>query len=259
MRRILIASALCLPLFFPDRRIHAAPPEEPPAVLAQTKQRPRPAAVLQTLLGIPYREDGVRNDHQQYATFNAPDTVCASPGLNCSGLALEASRRVLERNIPVKEAARDRLGDSGPDSPSGRDWDFGFDLIMNIAEGTRHEILLPEGAAMPEELTGKTVPAFSPHAPAFADDLLPRITEDRLYLVSFSKHKTPDAPAHLHYHTGILVREGAAVWYYGATHGSRRVIRLNLASPEGLAAFRRGFRNTGASHKRLTVIEIVPE
>ncbi|CAK7039715.1 MAG: hypothetical protein DELT_00728 [Desulfovibrio sp.] len=221
--------------------------------------RPLAVTVPQSFLGISYRADGALNDQERYATFNAPDTVFNTPGLNCSGLVLAVSRKVLGTRLPIREVVRDRLGDSGPDSPLGHDWDFGFDFIMNIADGQNHALLLPVGEKMPSELTGRTAPGFDPHAAHFADDLLPRIAEGRLYLVSFSRRKTPDSPPHLHYHTGVIVRDGDAVWSYSTTHNSRRAIRINLADPQGLAKFRQSFRNTKGSYKRLTIIEVTPQ
>ena len=223
-------------------------------------QRPHmpPAVFMRSFLGMPYRTDGVVNDKNQFATFNEPDKIFTTPGLNCSGMVLLAAREILGKKIPIQEAIRDRLGDSAPGSPLGHDWDFGFDFIFNIAEKEKHILLLPTGAKMPENLTGQTVPGFDPHAANFTEDMLPRIREDSFYLVSFSRHKTPNSPAHLHYHTGIIVREGEAVWSYSTTHNSRKVIRLNLASPEGLATFRQSFRNVKNSYKRLTVIEVTP-
>ncbi|MCC8193397.1 MAG: hypothetical protein LIP28_01955, partial [Deltaproteobacteria bacterium] len=61
----------------------------------------------------------------------------------CSGLVLAASRIMLEKNIAVADAVRDREGDSGPGAKDGHDWDFGFDLMMKIREGWQRCVLLP--------------------------------------------------------------------------------------------------------------------
>lgn len=232
---------------------------------ATTAKSVAPATVLESFLGIAYRNDGVINDTGQFATFNAPDVVLAGPGLNCSGFVLAASRAVLRAPIPVAAAQRDRLHDSGPTSPHGHDWDFGFDLIMNIGEQFPHALLLsPDHTASrsvsgppSEQATGKTAPSFDPHGPEI-EALLPRIGTDALYLVSFSKHTTPDAPPRLHYHTALIAREGSAVWLYSTTRASGKVVRMDLASPGGLARFRKSFQNTRGSHKRLTIIEAFP-
>ncbi|SBV92604.1 exported hypothetical protein [uncultured delta proteobacterium] len=231
-------------------------PDDPQRPQTQPAKPKTPQNIMPIFLGMPYRQDGIINDDGRYATFNAPGVVLATPGLNCSGLVLAASRIVLEKNITVAEAIRDREGDSGPDAPDGHDWDFGFDLIMNISEGWPRALLAPGGLVAASKTTGKTVPAFDPHAAAFSVEFLPHIRENGFYLVSFSRHKTPDSPPYLHYHTGIIVREGEAVWLYSTTHNSGKVIRHNLAAPEGLARFRESFKNTKGSYKRLTVVSI---
>jgi hypothetical protein len=230
-------------------------PQRPQARKAQPKH---PQYIMPIFLGIPYRIDGIINDNGQYATFNNPGVALQTPGLNCSGLVLAASRIILERNISVAEAVRDRSGDSGPDAPDGHDWDFGFDLIMNISEGWPRALLAPEKLVATSKATGKTAPTFDPHSPTFPTELLPHIRENGFYLVSFSRHKTPDAPAHLHYHTGVIVRDAEAVWLYSTTRSSGKVIRHNLATPEGLERFRNSFKNTKNSYKRLTIIALLP-
>lgn len=230
-------------------------PQRPQIRRAQLKT---PQNIMPVFLGIPYRVDGIINDDGQYATFNSPDVALTTPGLNCSGLVLAASRIMLERNIPVAEAVRDRLGDSGPGAPNGHDWDFGFDLIMNISEGLPRAFLVPGKLLATSKATGKTAPSFDPHSSGFSAELLPHIWENGFYLVSFSRHKTPDAPAHLHYHTGVIVRDADAVWLYSTTSNSRKVIRHNLATPEGLERFRNSFKNTAGSYKRLTIIALLP-
>lgn len=228
-------------------------PTRPQTLRARPKT---PQSIMPVFLNIPYRRDGIINDEGLYATFTAPGTIHETPGLNCSGLVLAASRIVLETNITVAEAVRDRHGDSGPTAPDGPDWDFGFDLIMNISEGWPRALLAPGGLVAAATLTGKTVPTFDPHAAAFGAEFPPYIRENGFYLVSFSKHTSPQSPPQLHYHTGIIVREGKAVWLYSATNHSGKVIRHNLATPEGLARFRESFANTRGSYKRLTVVEI---
>lgn len=226
-----------------------------PPQIAPARQK-TPQRVLPLFLGIPYRPDGVTNDHGQYALFNSPDVPIATPGLNCSGMVLAASRIILDTNFTIADAVRDREGDSGPDSPLGFDWDFGFDLVMNVSEGFTRHILLPRGAAMPEKLTGKTAPSFDPHAPAFPGDFLPQLQPGALYLVSFSRHKQPDAPASLHYHTGIIVKDADGSWLYSTTRNSGKVLRHNLATAAGLERFRNSFKSTRGSYKRLFVVAV---
>ncbi|MCC8193487.1 MAG: hypothetical protein LIP28_02420, partial [Deltaproteobacteria bacterium] len=90
------------------------------------KARPKtPRNVMPIFLGIPYRKDGIINDAGKYATFNAPDVTFQSPGLNCSGLVLAASRIMLEKNIALSDAVRYREGQSGTVGKSGDYWHLG--------------------------------------------------------------------------------------------------------------------------------------
>lgn len=217
-----------------------------------------PEAVIANFLGIPYRPDGVINDIGKYARFKTPTAALPTPGLNCSGFVLAASRAVLQKNILVAEAVRDRMNDSGPDAAFGQDWDFGFDLIMNISEGTKRAFVLPQGEnTFGKNISGRDSAVWNPHEHSFAQKLFPRLKQGSVYLVSFSKHSTPDSPARLHYHVGMIVRDSSDnIWHYDTTHAGGKVMRQNLAAPEGLAKFRHSFRNTKKSFKRLTIIEI---
>lgn len=238
-------------------RVEPGTPAETPRPPQMVPARPKtPQSVLPLFLGIPYRPDGVINDYGQYALFNSPDVPIATPGLNCSGMVLAASRIILDTNFTIADAVRDREGDSGPDSTQGLDWDFGFDLVMNISEGYARRILLPRETAVPEKPTGKTAPSFDPHSPAFSDDFLPQLQTGVLHLVSFSRHKQPDAPASLHYHTGIIVKDADGSWLYSTTRNSGKVIRHNLATASGLERFRKSFKNTQGSYKRLFVVAV---
>ena len=219
-----------------------------------------PQNILPVFLGIPYRPDGIINDDGHYATFNAPEVTFRQPGLNCSGFVLAASRIMLKSNLLIADCIRDREGDSGPNAKDGHDWDFGFDLVMNISEGWPRKVLAPlKSSASPDKMTGKTVPTFDPHDASFAADLLPQIQENGFYLVSFSRHATPASPPRLHYHTGIIVREGDKVWLYSTTNNSGKIIRHNLATEEGLARFRTSFNNAKGSYKHLTIIFVDPD
>jgi len=215
-----------------------------------------PSDALETFRGIPYRFDGTINEAGQYVLFNKPDVPLPTPGLNCSGFVLSASRLILGRNITLAEAIRDREKDSGSSSPDGRDWDFGFDLIMNISEGMTRSLLVPDGMALPEHITGKNAPSFDISDPNFATSLTPHIKQGNVYLLSFSKHKTLNSPPFIHYHTGVAVREDSNVWIYSTTRNSGKVIRHNLTSDKGREQFLQSFKNTSGSHKRLMVVEV---
>lgn len=233
-----------------------ASPGSPSQPGARAAKIGTPQNILPLFCNIPYRLDGAINDTGQYATFNAPETILITPGLNCSGFVLAACRVLLGKNIPLAAAARDRLQDSGPESPHGHDWDFGFDLIMNIAENAPSRILRPDDTPLPSPLSGKNVPFFDPQDPNFPENLFRQMRESAIYPVSFSRRKTPTGPLRSHYHTAICIREGKALWFYSTTRQSGKVIRRNLREPQDLAAFRAAFRSTPNSLKGLTILEV---
>ena len=78
-----------------------------------------PVAVADTHLGIPYRDDGAIDSNGNFTTFSRPDTILSTPGLNCSGLVLSASRFLFGKNFALSEAVRDRQGNSGPGARLG--------------------------------------------------------------------------------------------------------------------------------------------
>jgi hypothetical protein len=108
-------------------------------------EKTTPKDIADTHLGIPYRDDGVLNNEGQFTTFNRPDRIYPSPGMNCSGLVLSVSRFLLNKNFSLTAVTRDRQNNSGPGSPLGKDWDFGLDLILNLTEGIPRRVVMPDG------------------------------------------------------------------------------------------------------------------
>ena len=102
------------------------------------------AAKADQLLGIPYRPDGVRDESGRWTLFEHPEQSFATPGLNCSGLDYALMRLVAPVTTTIRQAARDRQGDSGPGASMGQDWDFGFDLILNLSEGLPRRWLMQD-------------------------------------------------------------------------------------------------------------------
>ncbi len=238
-------------------------PAPPPAASAELS----PAEwswteALDELLGIAYREDGAQDTAGRWVTFNEPERVFKSPGLNCSGFTVAAARRLLGRNFTLAEASRDRLGDSGPAAAWGQDWDFGLDLILNLSEG-RPRRFLPE--------------PYEPHKPAF-EPLSPRrslglglslhspeleglLAELRPERLAFFVISRPDGrfPAGLsYYHVGLVGPEGDKIWLYHAT-GKLGTHRINLADPAALARLRRQFPALSQGReRRIFLIEFEP-
>ena len=208
-------------------------------------------------MGLPYRDDGTVDENGRYSLFATPEKTFPSPGLNCSGFVVSASRFMLRRNITTAQAVRDRLGDSGPDSPKGQDWDFGWDLILNASEGSTRTLLLPGGATADPASRSGTFRGYDLHDPATWKELRARMKPGKLYLVSFSKETTRKGYTLMHYHVGfILPTERGELWLYQTTPEFGKVNRRDLGTQEGLASFLRSFANTGKVRKMIAVLEV---
>lgn len=193
-----------------------------------------PSRPLQELIGVPYREDGVEVGPGRWATFSAPGTTRTEPGLNCSGFAMAAARRLLGWRGTPAEAARDRAGNSGPCAPLGEDWDFGLDLILNLSEGCRRVVLLP-ARDMPPEGGGEALRGFRIHDDAAWAAVLPRLQPGATAWASFSRRT---AGRLAHHHVAVIVADAAGtVWLY-QTLPAGRVHRLPVSRPEGLERLR---------------------
>jgi hypothetical protein len=155
---------------------------------------------------------------------------------------------------------RDRQGDSGPDSPWGRDWDFGLDVALNLAEG--HFLrYLPEPVAPSLALNAANRPVgwgLDIHSPELLG-LLGEFSPGRLYLFVVSKPDRRFKGGLSYYHLGLaLAEEDGGVWLYHAT-SKAGVHRFNLAKPPGLSAFRRNFpRVKNGGERRILFLELAP-
>lgn len=213
-----------------------------------------PTAQLAPLLGTPYRDDGVTDPSGRFTLFADPAATLPSPGLNCSGFVVTASRALLGRSLPLPAVKRDRKGDSGPASPRGQDWDFGYDLIGNITDGLPRQVLLPDGSAPDfDAIDPARLRGFPLHDEAAWAAVLPRIRPGQLVLAAFSKVK---AGRLLFYHVGLLVNDAAGhVWLYHATPG-QGVHRLDLGAPAGRQALDREFAEKRFGDKRLLLVAV---
>jgi hypothetical protein len=226
----------------------------PPGVDADSP----PDILLPGFLGVPYRPDGAIDAAGRYTLFADPARRLDSPGLNCSGLALAAARFLLRRNFTLAEVMRDRQRDSGPGSPYGQDWDFGWDLLMNISEGFARSLLLPGGG----RLDPAKADAFSPRGFDLQDEgtwqeLPPRLKQGYVYLLSFNVEGRRKGYTLVHYHVGLIhVAQDGKAWLYQTTGRGKAANRRDLSSPEGVASFRRAFANTGNHRRMLWVLEV---
>lgn len=218
-----------------------------------------PEKKLNSLLGIRYRIDGAIDQSGNYTLFSKPETRLKTPGLNCSGFVLEASRFLLNDNIAISAAKHDRLNDSGKNSPFGKDWDFGWDLILNIAEGHSASLILPNGErrdASDPEITGFSPRGFDLHSPKTWAELPDRLKPHHLYLISFNRDsRKPNQITH--YHVGLIyVNNPNEIWLYQTTGKSQKVYRRNLADKKQRDQFLRSFANSGNLKKYILILEI---
>lgn len=267
-RALLLAALLCC-LLFPSAA-GAAPAgggampalygiPAPLSLFASGKLPPAdPAAILEAMLGIPYRDDGALNDQGEFTQFARQDRRFDTPGLNCSGFVSAASRYLLQRNFTLDEVKRDRLGDSGPGSPYGEDWDFGWDLIMNISENFSRSLLLPGGkVADPAAGNGFAPRGYDIQDPATWNELPGRLLPGYLYLVSFNVHSRRKGYDLQHYHVGLIHvnAKGQALFYHNTGKGAV-VNRRDLKSPSGQASFRKAYTNVGDKRKMIVIIAV---
>lgn len=219
-------------------------------------ERPSMTGLLEKFLGIPFREDGATDSAGRWVTFNHPDLVVDTPGFNCSGFTVAAARELLGRDFDLTEYSRDRRGDSGPGAELGQDWDFGLDLILNLAEEYPHRFL-PEPENTPLIPIGNRRAlgwGVSLHGPEFEEQLA-RLTPGRFSFFTFSRPDRRFPAGVSYYHVGVIVNEPPHIWLYHTTLGAR-TNRVDLASAEGLARLRRHFKPVENGERRIFMVEV---
>ena len=213
-----------------------------------------PETLLAPLAGMPYRDDGVDAPDGRHTLFAAPTATFPTPGYNCSGFVVTASRALLRRPLPLTAVKRDRKGDSGPGSRQGEDWDFGYDLILNIGEGLPRRILAP-GAPLPgpESIDAAKTRGFPLHDAAAWKEALSRLRPGEMAFAALSK----DVKGRLlYYHVALVVRDPAGrVFFHHATPGTG-VHRLEISAPAGMAALRKEFAEKRFGDKWVLLVAV---
>jgi cell wall-associated NlpC family hydrolase len=215
-----------------------------------------PVDLANTHLGIPYRDDGAL-DHQGYfTTFDRPDRLYDTPGLNCSGLVVSVSRFLFNKNWTLDEATRDRLNDSIENSSLGKDWDFGWDLVLNLTEGRGRRIIMPDGKDHPVEgANGSTLRGFDLSDQAAWQKVLPQMRPGRVYLASISRSARDRGYQLLHYHVVLILPDThGGIWLYHATRRSQ-VHKMNINTPQGMNRFMSQFKNSRGDTKKILIAE----
>jgi len=208
------------------------------------------------LLGIAYRPDGVRDESGRWTLFEHPEQSFATPGLNCSGLDYALMRLIAPGPVTIRQAARDRQGDSGPGAPMGQDWDFGFDLILNLSDPMPRRWLTPEARPVTGQENGRDMLGFSTSDQAAWKKALAQVGPDQAVLVSFSQTGRRKGYTVQHYHVGVILPDATGGrWLYQATPKSG-AHKLNLADPSGMARFLTFF--SGGDKKALLLAVTLP-
>lgn len=214
-------------------------------------------------LHIPYRVDGALNQHNLYTTFSTPTITYRSAGLNCSGLTIAIVRRLSQTTLSLSEATHDRLNDSGPNSPRGQDWDFGWDLVTNLSQQSHAYFLGPQGRKPIDTNTENRMSALQNRGFDLFDRtawkrVLKTFRPDHFAVATISRYRRRGHQKRQleHYHVGVLVPgENGIVWFY---HSTRRAHahRINLTSAKGLRRFLWQF-GEGRAHsaKKILIIE----
>ena len=246
---LLLLFCLCLPV----RAEAATPTFVPPKAGAGQ------ADMLKAFLDLPYREDGTLDERGRWTLFADPTASFTTPGFNCSGFVLSASRYLLGRNLSPTQAMRDRANDSGPGAAMGQDWDFGWDLICNISEGFTRTLFLPGGGkADPATYDGR-FRGYALNSDDTWKELLPRLKTGAVYLLSFSKETRRAGYTLLHYHVGIIVKtpKGEVLFFQTSSDGGKVNCR-DLATAKDMASLHRDFADKPGSKKMIAVIEVLP-
>ena len=235
---------------------------EAEAVPSHSEKRPARnlAGDLKSFLGAPFRVDGALNLKGQWVTFNQPDIPADSAGFNCSGFTVAAARRLLCRDFDLTEVSYDRAGDSGEGAVFGQDWDFGLDIILNLAQDYPHRLLPEVDLSKPpfeSMASGRAMGlGVSLHSPDFEKQLA-QIQPGNFCFFVFSKPDRRFPVGVSYYHVGVIVPDGSALWLYHSTAGAK-TNRVNLADPEGLARLRRHFKPLANAERRVLMIEVTP-
>lgn len=206
---------------------------------------------LRALLGIPYVEDAGLDERGRWTRFSHPDQTLDQPGLNCSGFLVAAARRLLGFRGNLAEAARDRLGDSGPEAKEGQDWDFGWDLVLNLSEGHPRCWVLPGADHPAPGASGRSLPGFRVQDRAAWTQLSARWHPGRVYLATLRRGTGASLQ---HHHVALLLKgETGELGFYQTLPGGR-VHRLALDTPAGLDRLCAMF----GPGERILILEVQP-
>ncbi|MHC1788615.1 hypothetical protein [Solidesulfovibrio sp.] len=218
-----------------------------------------PAAAVAPLFGTPYRDDGVDDPAGRHTLFANQVATFPDRGLNCSGFVVTASRGILGRALPLEAMRRDRKGDSGRTAAAGEDWDFGYDLILNVTDGLPRRVLVPAGPgqpgqaalAAPETLDAARFRGFPLHDATAWKSVLGQLRPGEIAFAALSKEK---AGRLYYYHVGLLYADASGRAVFAHATPGKGSHRLELTDPAGMAAFRKEFAEKRFGEKYILLV-----
>ncbi|MDR2338896.1 MAG: hypothetical protein LBF40_02000 [Deltaproteobacteria bacterium] len=202
--------------------------------------------------------DGTVSETGEWTLWAKPEKTFKSPGLNCSGFLLAASRFLLGRDFTIDMAKNDFFGDSGKGSPWGEDWDFGLDVALNLAGRDSPTVPPVGGHTAVSDPNGRPMGLG---ADIHGDGLLEALAALKpgaLYFFAISKPDRRFPVGVSYYHNGIMLPDGGRAMLY---HSTKRVgvHRLDLMNPNSLATFRKSFPPIkGKGERRILFVEARP-
>ncbi|GMO56653.1 MAG: hypothetical protein Ta2D_01740 [Rickettsiales bacterium] len=226
-------------------------------------------SILNSFIGIPYRNDGATGAFGQYTLFSNQKQVFKNAGFNCSGFVLEAFRSITNEELSLDEVKVDNFNDSGKKAKMGEDWDFGYDLILNITDKFKLKLLLPDATIELDELMSateiykytKTAKPYQSIGFYIQDDktlefLKNNIKEQTLYLVDMNANNRVKNYKLSHYHVGIIYRPTAEkIYYYDATRANN-VNKRNLYDKKEWQLFKKNFSDSKGNKKKFLLFEV---
>lgn len=208
--------------------------------------------LLEPLLGIKYRVDGTTNIKEEYTLFSNPKNIYKKAGFNCSGFVLAGSRQLLGKSITINDAKKDTNQNSSPASPLGEDWDFGRDLILNIASSYSHRFLNYDTI----DTNSSTGDGIDINDSVAWHDLFKQMKKENIYLMTFSKPTSQKGYKYLYYHVGIIIKDdNDNIWLYHATQNSG-VHKVWLDYDKNMTPFKKEYPDNLTKGKKALILEL---
>lgn len=208
--------------------------------------------ILENFLGIAYRIDGTTTDDEFYTTFNDQNKSFKKAGLNCSGFVHTASKFLLGQSFSIDEVRKDINKNSYKNSPLGEDWDFGRDLILNIASKFPHKFINPSDV----DINSSTSDGFLIDDMNAWKKIFKQIKKQNIYLVTFSKPTNLKGYKYLYYHVGIIIKDNNNnIFLYHATP-KQGVHKTWLNFDSKMTPFFSEYKQSAKFSKKILILEL---